>query len=434
MSHDGLVGLDNALQTYQSSSIHFRDRLMMRSKSNLSSDLSGVCLGGYENFMMCSVPSGDSHNAHTWVMDSSPTETLQRNGDPAWSGTWRGIRPVEWVTGVVNGENRCFCLSRDYKPVDTSLNRRLRAKPTDFVYNVWEGFISERADVGHNGSMKRIECAFETKFYGEGFMLKKFSFAQLDLTEISGIVDIEVYYAGLKGGYERILEKRIVATTGSIGSPMILTIDKDTVIESFRPQDRMIRTVSIKGGRAANNQNGVESKYNRDQDRAFSLLIRWTGQMAIRSLRAYIEAVPEETQGTCEPDESIEQAITIEGRGLTSYVAAIERPLAISPRSHYFRAITPRYAELPYESLTLAMLLPETLQTDERFTPTYPVLPVRAAGTVTQWIDALPPLPPPTPPPPVDSDEPNPGFRDSRPPGWPANHPDFKYNPPPNDP
>src|SRR4029077_20894266 len=100
--------------------LHYSDYGMARSKANLFQDLSQICAGSFENFLFFSVPSGDRFNAQTWMMDETtieaPSSQQQSSGSSTWASVWKGIRPVEWVTQVINGVNRCFALSRDYSP------------------------------------------------------------------------------------------------------------------------------------------------------------------------------------------------------------------------------------------------------------------------------------------------------------------------------
>src|SRR6266853_3929915 len=103
MSHNGLIGLDNALQTYHTSSIHTRDQNMARSKAGIKAWLGGGAGGSYGNFAFWSVPSGNVQNVHTWVLDQSIVDTLNEEAPPAWASNWTGIRPEQWVTSVVQG-------------------------------------------------------------------------------------------------------------------------------------------------------------------------------------------------------------------------------------------------------------------------------------------------------------------------------------------
>lgn len=396
----GVIGLDSAQQTYRSSRINYRDQSMLRSKSNLSHDLSVICSGSFENFLFFSVPSGDIYNAHTWVLDQSPIDTPDQPGMPAWCGIWTGLRPVQWVTAIVKGKTRCFCLSRDYVPGFND----------EFIYNVWEAFIPSRNDVNHNRAPKQIACGFETRRMAQDPKLKQFSYAQLDLTEIMGEVHIEVFYAGLKGGYEKILDKTIVATNGSIGAPTEepLIDAKKTTIQFYRPQDRLIRTQTVKGGRTSTDVNGVESRYNRNIDRGFSLLVKWTGQMAIRGLEVFYTPVADEQQGTCEPDETTERGITLEGIGVNSSVDYFEGASIGSNQSQSVRAMTPRYIEDQYQCLLMNFAV-EGADPNPTTVLVPPIIPRAAAPTLTQWIDPAPTAPPVTvAPQPVDPNPPDP--------------------------
>lgn len=358
-SHGGLIGIDSALQTYHTSRIHYKDEQMMRSKSVMSPNIKGICCGAFENNLMVSVPSMDRHNAHTWVLDQSVIETNESLAPAAWSGVYTGIRPIEWVTGIVEGESRMFCLSRDYlAPAygDYATHPWLH-KP-----GVWEPFYGERMDLRTNGVPKRIKCSFETKMLGLGEGgLSEFCFAELDLAEIDGIVDMEVLYAGRRGGYTSILTKTLTAASGSVGWPYhediitsaeVPTITDGSTIEFFRPQTRMVRTKTVKGGRGSVNDSGIaESIYNQNIDRSFSLLVKWTGKMTVLGLRIFTKPFPEPDAGKCEDDETDDKAVTMDGRRLTSTYPPIQGATNISLlKSMSRRNLTPRFTDEFYSS------------------------------------------------------------------------------------
>lgn len=127
-SHGGLIGLDQAVQTYRTSRIHFQDQSMNWSKSNLSPDITGICVGTYGNYLSVSVPSGDLYNAHSWILDQSwaldqsISDAYAAIRSPSWNGIFTGIRPVEWANASINGINRCFALSMDYLPSNSADN------------------------------------------------------------------------------------------------------------------------------------------------------------------------------------------------------------------------------------------------------------------------------------------------------------------------
>ncbi len=203
-SHGGLIGLDSALQTYRTSRIRYRDRAMNRDKANLSDDISGVAVGAYGNTLLVSVPAGDGHNAHTWVLNQSIEDDPQESGN--WSSAWNGIKPVEWAIGVIKGQQRCFVFSRDIHP-DTG----------EVMPNIWEAFMGDQYDWGFN-RIQKFPCLFETRILGLTDELRRADHAEIDLIEMSGTVHIEGWYAGVRGGYKKILDKTIAATAGGANS------------------------------------------------------------------------------------------------------------------------------------------------------------------------------------------------------------------------
>lgn len=338
-SHNGLMNLDNALQTYRSSQIRYRDSAMRRSSSNFSSDISGICAGAFENFLLISVPSGDLANYHTWVMDQNPLEITE---SPAqWSSVWTGTRPTQYATGVVNGKVRCFSLSKDLLPGgDNSI--------IPYQAQVWEMFLQDRRDIGWDNSAdtaaKDIEVAFETRLIPTQY--GTFKYAELELEQIVGAVQLEVFYCTQRGTYKSILSQQIVATTGNVLATDVIP----TTFTQYLPQKRTIRTPNDNVDSRDSNP-PVETKYNRNRDKAFSLLVKWTGQMSLVKLRLYIDPDPEQMEGEAESTETTDRFIEIDGSGEILTTGPTDLPIT-DQQSGFFSTFTPRWSEGIYKSLT----------------------------------------------------------------------------------
>lgn len=354
-SHGGLIGIDNALQTYHTSKIHYKDGQMLRSKAELSPDISKICCGTFNNTLLVSAPSGDRHNSNTWVLDQSVVENNETLSPGAWSGIWTGVRPVEWASGVIEGELKTFCLSRDY--ISSSLGDATSGylkTPWDYKTSVWEAFYPDKMDVDYSGTARRIESAFETKLLGlgTGGGLAQFSYAELDLAEISGVVNLEVWYCGRRGGYTRILDKQITSAPGSLGFPQSsTTVTTTDIVQPFRTQSRMVKTVTVKGGRSGTSDSGqAESIYNQNIDRSFSLLVKWTGRMSILGIRMFIHPAPELPQGKCEADESDNTGVTFTGVRVDGGDTHPQQGTINLQRSQNRLILTPRFVADYYSS------------------------------------------------------------------------------------
>lgn len=358
MSHGGLISIDQAVQTYRSSRIHFQDQAMSWSKGNLSPNISDICAGTYENYLVISVPSGDIYNSHTWVMDQSwgleqaISDVYAAVRAPRWDGIWTGIRPVEWVTAIVNGRNRCFVLSYDYPSTGSN----------DPQSNVWEAFVPSRLDVsrsvaiGHpisndDANYRPIYASVETRLLGMDGQYKSFRFAEIDIGEIEGVVNLSASVAGRRGGYKQILSKELVASQWNMVNGRT-TISTDTFeFDSFRPQARVVRSVSDNHQTGDNSYEGVESNYERLCDYGFSLLIEWTGQLSIRGARIYCDPYPQDIEGVCEVDETTDRHVRMDG---LQYVEDTAPPNAIDGVafvSSYTSPGTRQWTEVFYKSL-----------------------------------------------------------------------------------
>jgi hypothetical protein len=305
-SEVGVIRLDQAFQTYQSSLMAPRDLEMLRSKDNLSPDRSGIAAVAFENWLLMAVPSGSRWNRHTWVMDGSPQSFGQSDVPPCWSGIWTGTYPVQFATGEIQDVPRCFELSYSCNP-DQNGNHIF----------IWEDFMGRRTDRIAPATETPISVSWETKIFevsqvGE---LLRFKFAEIDVVELVGDVSLQVYYAPIRAHYRLLYELLISAEEGLPGSdeyPLwtYQGITTDTTFESFRPQTRTIRTEEITGTASeedsCSDTCGIESNYQHSVDKGFQLLINWQGRMGIRELRIFVESYPQPGTGTCTPSEENE--------------------------------------------------------------------------------------------------------------------------------
>ena len=347
LSHGGLMGLDSALQTYRTSKIHYRDQNMARSKMNLSKDISNACAVAYENFLLISVPSGDRYNYHTWVLDQGVVDTIDQITPPAWSSVWTGIRPVQWATGVINGELRCFALSNDIPPQG--------AFETSYGH-VWEAFIDESKDIGFNAAdqltAKEIPCMVETRFMGDGKAFKEFEYAEVELDEASDMINIEILYAGRRSSYKSITPgngKQIVATRASLHYGDVFE-DSD-LLECYIPQKRVIRSVNDDLS-SDDPSPEVETPHTRNKDRSFSIMIKWSGKIAISKIRISFSDLGDTDQGACEDDEDTNRYIRPDGSGEILDSIPIYLTIDGLRRSRYLSTVTPRWSEEIHSSLT----------------------------------------------------------------------------------
>lgn len=306
----GLVASDSVMANFLTSEIKYKDIEMANSKRNMAPDMSNICSASFENYLLVSVPSGDTLNAHTWVMDSASSGDISKEEPPAWNGIWTGIRPVEWVTDFINGQKRIFTASTDYQSLsDGSFN------------HIWEAFDPSRTDsyeiVDSNNTKTMMQnpiyCSFETKRLGDGMDFKRIRYSEADLVEIGGDVNLRISFGGTRGSYHEILRKKIIATLDGDN------VDNDDVRElasrlgKFRVQSRRVITQDPSFTFSQNNDCSVESDFTPDRDKAFSLLFQWCGRMGIESVRMYQEVIPERVTGECEENETGINIVTEDG-------------------------------------------------------------------------------------------------------------------------
>jgi hypothetical protein len=274
----GFTNLNAAFRQNLSSRIDYQDNEMFTSKSYLGPDLSGICASYYENYLMVSVPSGDVLNRHSWVLDQAPME----GNANAWTGFWTGWRPIEWTRGIINGSERVFFGSIDY----------------DGKNRIWEAMLPERTD---NGC--RITCYAQLRDHAAGDLYqKRYEWTKFFLSQIYGDVDLNIYVASTKGGYQLQKNYRIVATEGQVYADTEYS-ETGPFLVGNRVQTRTIRTPSDPEPSECN-ACGVESEEGNMIDYAFTHLLVWSGQMGLRAYQMHMRESPERQTGDCEEPET----------------------------------------------------------------------------------------------------------------------------------
>ena len=303
LSEFGFTNLNMAQGQAGTDRIPPKDVEMMRSKDNLSADRSEACGVAFESFALLSVPSGSDDNKHTWVMDAAPQARLGSQitmfsplmGTVSWSGVWTGTYPIDYACDIVQGETRCFSLCKN------------EARFNGSHLNIWEDFVGQRYD--YTGTP--IACVAELRCFDLGTDRYTFHNVEVDLTEIWGEVHFEIWYAGIRGNYQKIGEKVIEAEIGIFRPELQIQYDNnpltDTVLENWRPQTRTVWSEEVTGAKEEDTDFGPlcgpESKYQANIDKGFQILFRWTGACAIRQIRLYADPFLEPRVGVCEADE-----------------------------------------------------------------------------------------------------------------------------------
>lgn len=297
-SSTGLQNLNSALNQNISSVINYQDLEMTGSKQNISADMSVVCSGFYENYMVVSVPSGDRWNRHTWCLDHNPLE-----GDSnIWPSYWTGWRPVEWTRGVVGGRERVFFVSRDY----------------DGVNRVWEAFIADHQD---NGCA--ITCFVRTKqhmFPGASPTLyrKRFETARLFLSNLWGNVSLKWWVLPQNGAPMQIGTKEIVATSGQVYDDQSYGGSNsgfDNEFRANRPQTRTVWSENDPEDTDSCTTCGIEKEDSGPLDWAFGLMVVWSGDMSVDGYQLFARADDERISGRCEENEQAPRSVNYYGCG-----------------------------------------------------------------------------------------------------------------------
>ena len=293
LSKRGIVSLNSAIFTKQSSQLLTLDDAMHRSKRNIASDTNSACAISFQNFSLFSVPSGDRYNAHTWAMDVSPSGESQQS-QPQWSSIWSGFRPVQWAKSVAGGKDRIYCASFGKLPYEGN------------KIHIWEAFDSSGEDQSN-----RIRCQLETNAFttNEPVRLK---YIEIDACEISGVVDVEAYIGGVFGPWRKVLDAQVKSQRGCFGSPQLPLIERDSLIRAFRPQSRTLRSEEfIAQDESCQSEGGFAGV-----DKSIQVLIQWRGRMGIKTVKIVVEPTTESGTGRCQKSDTVALAITERGEEL----------------------------------------------------------------------------------------------------------------------
>jgi hypothetical protein len=166
----------------------------------------------------------------------------------------------------------------------------------DGVIRVWKAFNGNRAD-----NNEPVSWTIETKSHAvtDGpFSKAIFRTFRLLMTQIYGGVTIEGFWKGLRGKYHQLLDTSVMATPGSVllDNPDYTPIVNATNHESFAKQTRDIRAKDNRAQETCTSAN-VEDKDQDDIDRAFSLLLCFTGVGALKAYRLTVDYNPDNTEG-----------------------------------------------------------------------------------------------------------------------------------------
>lgn len=277
-SSRGLINQNDALRLNITSRLDIQDNEMAASKAYMSFDLSGVCGATHENFLFHAVPYGGSLNTRIHVLDQAPFE----GNDNSWPSYWTGWRPVEITYGVISSRERVFTISADY----------------DGVNRIWELFREDKTDNGIP-----ITCYVQTRnhFFGNRDY-KKFKYAEVELCNIEGDVSLKIAAGSLKGAYQTMMTKDIVSTIGQV-YPESEYSDGGNLFAGTRAQTRIVRTTDSYAPSECNSV-CIESEERGLIDKAFSILIVWSGVAGISAYRIFSLSDTRSYQGVCEDNET----------------------------------------------------------------------------------------------------------------------------------
>lgn len=319
-SQYGYTMLDTAMATMQTTKVRYSDNEMMRSKSHLSSDLTGICSASFSNFLMLSVPHESSYNRHTWVLDPSVFDMLQEDAPAAWASVWNGVSPVQWGKVIIKGTSSLFCASKD----------------RDGKNRVYKAFRPQSLDNG---------CSFPWRVESRGYTAntpapKRLRFLNYRLSELSGQTDLKFSWAGAsRGPWKTFATAHFSAQRGSIDSNKVIEAT-DTVF-AMKKQERVARTEDIQFKKTDDfSSAGVEGPIysievtDEKVDSAFQFCIEGSGPCAIRSIQPVFEPVVSPSTGQVAKPEGEDHFVRFDGAASKSAEDLQVEPESFSSTQH----------------------------------------------------------------------------------------------------
>lgn len=284
MTPAGLIGLDDAARLNISSKLSVEDQEMAVSKANVDRNITGVCGSFFENYLFHAVPNGHKINTRLHVLDQAPGGSANVN---SWPSYWEGMfRPVEFARGILHGKERVFTISRD----------------TDSIIRIWELFRKDKTD---NGMPITSWVQTKTHLY-DSREFKRFQFAEIEALGISGETSFMIAAKGMKGAFQKVGTKEVVATNGQVYY--------DSTYGEYRGSSTQLRFISTKQGGSdpteCNTDCVEDDRHCGLIDKGFCLKIFWSGIAGISAYRMFSLFEPREVIGACEEDETGPRLLT----------------------------------------------------------------------------------------------------------------------------
>jgi hypothetical protein len=140
---------------------------------------------------------------------------------------------------------------------------------------------------------------------------KKFHYAEVEMQNIVGPTAVAIGVAGIRGGYQKIGEKDISAILGQI-YPDSEYSSSGNEFAGSGAQTRIVRTTEFPPPSECNEE-CVESDIKGIIDKAFSLVVVWSGIAGISAYRIFAQSYPQSYQGICEANETGEERLVTDG-------------------------------------------------------------------------------------------------------------------------
>lgn len=304
----GFSFFDPAMSGKITTRLPVRDNEMLYSKVTVDDDTSLACAAAFGQFLLLSVPGEDIYNKHTWVLNHASLTSLNDDSGPSWSGYWVGTRPVEWVYGIIAGQERIYHVSVD----NDGQNRLWEAFRPNFLDNgcpiTWAVFT--RGYFGFTAQM-------QAKPPGE---LCRLRWADVALAGIAEDLDLGVFYApGTSGSFKSIMTKTIRVKRGVFDSNR--TVNATDILFALKAQSRTVRTEDADIQNIVSDDGcPVEKDDNPAVDTHFQLLIVGHGPASIRYIRPLAATVPPKPSGdprACQ-SETMVNAVRFDGAGVSA--------------------------------------------------------------------------------------------------------------------
>jgi hypothetical protein len=259
--------------------------------------------------LMVAVPHASQFNRHIWIQDGGVAPKLNSTVGACWSGIWTGTYPIQFATIIYEGVEHNYELSY--------ANGYMAPGGIKYPISIWENFLS----IQYDDLVTPVRSKWESRMFRmPSDEIFQACFLEILVTQLSGTVNLKFSIAGIAGLYSHLSTSILRADIGPFFNPAMLTIyygfpgQADTVIQSYRPQNRYPRSKEVNVVASTGSSHYIEVGSNDYIDKGFQVLLEWTGNLSLRGIKLYYRPASHRAVGEPPVDESLVPHIVLDSQ------------------------------------------------------------------------------------------------------------------------